>query len=148
LGWEYSYGWAHFLTYGLGKDWLLAHPGLLTWNALDYFDRVHADGGWIVHAHPFREKVELVHLFPNKVDAVEIVNAGRPDDANRHALDFAASFGLPRTAGSDIHSTREARLCGVKSPRRFADAGDYRAALKTGEAVLFDDPLAALLPPG
>ena len=26
FGWEYSLDWAHFLTYGLGKDWLLAHP--------------------------------------------------------------------------------------------------------------------------
>ena len=35
--WEYSYGWAHFLTYGLDKDWLLAQPDLLEWDILAYF---------------------------------------------------------------------------------------------------------------
>ncbi len=139
FGWEYSSDWAHFLTYGLGKDWLLANPDLLTWNLLRYFDRVHADGGSIVHAHPFREGVELVQLVPDRMDAIEVVNCGRPDDANRHALDFAASFDLPRTAGSDIHSTKQKRLCGVACSRRLMEARDYIAAVKSGEAVLFDD---------
>ena len=143
LGWEYSYGWAHLLTYGLGRDWLLAHPDLLAWNVLDYLDRVHADGGVIVHAHPFREGVEPVTLFPSKVDAVEVVNGGREADCNRHARDFALSFGLPQTAGSDIHSTRQTRLCGIRCTRRLTGGGDYLAALRAGEAIGFDATLPA-----
>jgi hypothetical protein len=138
LGWEFGNGWAHYLTYGLGKDWLLAHPDMLTWKLLPYFDRVHADGGGIVHAHPFREKVDVIELVPGRIDGVEVINPGRPDDANRHALDFANSFGLPRTAGSDIHSTDQKRLCGVTLSRRLADGRDYMAALKAGEATVFD----------
>ena len=34
FGWEYSYGWAHFLTYGLGKNWLLANPDVLSWELI------------------------------------------------------------------------------------------------------------------
>jgi len=139
FGWEYSYGWAHFLTYGLGKDWLLAVPDLLKWDLLNYLDRVHEDGGSVVHAHPFREGVEIVQLVPAKVDAVEIVSAGRSDESNRHAFDFATSFNLPQTAGSDIHQVGQKRLCGVVSSRRLSDARDYVAAIKSGEAVLFDD---------
>ena len=139
FAWEYSYGWAHFLTYGLGKDWLLANPDMLSWEVLDYFDRVHADGGSIVHAHPFRENIEMVHLFPGKVDAVEIINAERTNESNRHALDFAVSYGLPRTAGSDIHSIRQKRLCGVTSPRRLSGGIDYMAEIRNGEAIMFDD---------
>lgn len=138
LGWEYSHGWAHLLTYGLGKDWLLAHPDLLAWNVLDYLDRVHADGGVVVHAHPFREGVEPVTLFPARVDAIEVANAGRDADCNRHARDFALSFGLPQTAGSDIHSTRQTRLCGIRCTRRLTGGGDYLAALRAGEAIGFD----------
>jgi hypothetical protein len=138
FGWEYSYGWAHFLTYGLDRDWLLAHPDLLAWDVVTYFDRVRADGGGIVHAHPFRDGIDLVHLAPGKVDAIEVVNAGRSDDANRHALDLAASFTLPRTAGSDIHATTQKRLCGVTCPRRLAGGRDYMAAVASGEAALFD----------
>ncbi len=141
FGWEYSYGWAHFLTYGLGKDWLLAHPDLLAWDVLAYLDRVRADGGFIVHAHPFREKVDMVQLVPGKVDAIEVVSAARPDDSNRHALDFAASFGLPRTAGSDIHSTQQQRLCGISSARKLSGGSDYIAALRSGKAAIFDDTL-------
>lgn len=141
FGWEYSYGWAHFLTYGLGTDWLLAHPQLLDWNVLEYFDQVHAGGGSIVHAHPFREHVDIVQLIPEKTDAVEIVNATRTDEANRHALDFATSYGLPTTAGSDIHTTRQRRLCGIATSQRLAGGDDYMAALSAGDATVFTELL-------
>lgn len=139
FGWEYSLGWSHFLTYGLGKDWLLANPDLLKLDLLDYLDLVHKDGGSIVHAHPFREGVDLVHLVPNKVDAIEIINGCRSDDANLHASDFATSFDLPRTAGSDIHEVGQKRLCGIVSSQRLSHARDYVAAIKSGEATIFDD---------
>jgi len=138
FAWEYSYDWAHFLTYGLGRDWLLANPDLLSWDLLRYFERVHADGGAIVHAHPFREKVEIVQLVPGLVDAVEVHNGGRGDECNRHALDYANSFGLPKVAGSDIHSIKQKRLCGMSFPRRLKDARDYMAGVKSGAGAIID----------
>lgn len=140
FAWEYSHGWAHYLTYGLGKAWLLTHPDVLDWDLAAYFDRVHADGGAIVHAHPFRERVDVVELIPGKTDAVEVLNAGRAEESNRHARDFAVSFGLPQTAGSDIHRAGPAsrRLCGVSSPRRLSGPRDYIAALTAGDLSLFD----------
>ncbi len=139
FAWEYSDAHGHFLTYGLGKEWLLDHSDLLMWDGLDYFDRVHADGGMIVHAHPFREKVDIVHLIPGRTDAVEIVNAGRPDDANRHAADYARSFGLPETAGSDIHAVGRPRQCGIEVSQPLTGGKDYLAALNAGDVVLFDE---------
>lgn len=142
FGWEYSYGWAHFLTYGLGKDWLLSHPDLMGWDLMKYFDKVHADGGFIVHAHPFREGVDLVHLVPGKTDAVEVVNGGRAEEFNRHARDYAVSHGLHATAGSDIHSTKQRRLCGISCGVRIKDAYDYIAALRSGKIEIFDENAA------
>jgi predicted metal-dependent phosphoesterase TrpH len=139
FGWEYGGGWLHLITYGLGKDWLLANPDVLEWDLLSYLDRVHEDGGSIVHAHPFREGVETVQLVPTKVDAVEVLNAARSNESNRHALDFATSFDLPHVAGSDIHHAGQKRLCGVLTSRRLTDARDYVAAVKSAETVLFDD---------
>jgi len=139
FAWEYSYGWAHFLTYGLDKQWLLDHPDLLDWHVLDYFDRVHADGGFIVHAHPFRENVDLVHLVPNKTDAVETINPNRPDLANYQAQQFAAAFNLPQTAGSDIHATNQSRLAGITTTHRLTHARDYLPALISGQATPFDE---------
>lgn len=137
LCWEYYYGWAHFLTYGLGREWLLDNPDLFSWEVTEYFDRVHADGGWIVHAHPFREKIEHVHLFPGKVDAVEVVNTGRDDQHNRYALDYAVSFNLPRTMGSDTHSIHKKRLAGVSSQQPLVDGNDYMRSILAGELELF-----------
>jgi len=138
FAWEYSCGWAHYLTYGLGKDWLLDHPDLLAWDPLTYFDRVHADGGGIVHAHPFREQVEIVQLIPTKTDAVEVVNPGRPDEANRHARDYALSFALPQTARLGYPLDIRQRLCGVTTSQRLAGGRDYLAALGAGDAAIFD----------
>lgn len=138
FGWEYGRGSTHLLTYGLGRDWLLAHPDLLTWPLTDYCDRVRADGGCIVHAHPFRDGVTVVELIPSKIDAVEVLNACRTDDANRHARDFAASFGLPQTAGSDIHRVAQKRLCGITLPCRLNRINDYRDHLVAGTATPFD----------
>lgn len=139
FAWEHGFGWTHLLTYGLPKEWLLDHPDMLEWEDLEYIERVQADGGGIVHAHPFREHQDRVLLFPGKVDAIEVLNACRPDEVNRHAREFAASFGLPQTAGSDIHSIHQQRLCGVAVSQRLRDGRDYLDALKTGTAEIFDD---------
>ena len=138
FAWEYSHGWAHFLTYGLDKDWLLANHDILSWDLMDYFKRVHDAGGIIIHAHPFREGVDLVHLVPMATDAVEVRNGGRPDKNNQHALDYARSFNLPQAAGSDIHKFNVPRLYGMAFPRRLRDSRDYVAAVKAGEGQIFE----------
>ncbi|NLE68093.1 MAG: histidinol phosphatase [Lentisphaerae bacterium] len=138
FGWEYSHGWAHFLTYGLDQAWLLANPDLLSWDLLRYCDRVHEGGGSVVHAHPFREGVDIVKLVPDYVDAVEVLNGGRSDAYNRHALDYASSFALPKAAGSDIHSIGCRRLCGMDFARRLSCGRDYMAAVKSGEGLIIE----------
>ncbi len=140
FGWEYGSGWVHLLTYGLDQDWLVANPEVLSWDLLHYCDRVHGDGGSIVHAHPFREGVDIVQVLPGHVDAVEVLNSGRDDESNRHALDYANSFGLPKVAGSDIHSIECKRLCGMGFSRRLRDAHDYATAIKAGEGVIIEMP--------
>jgi hypothetical protein len=137
FAWEYSFHWAHFLTYGLTKEWLLDNPDLFSWNIIDYFDHVHADGGLVVHAHPFRERVEHIHLFPTKIDAVEVLNMGRDGVHNRYAHDFAVSYCLPQTAGSDIHVARPDNLAGVEIGRRLTGSLDYAEAVLAGETKNF-----------
>lgn len=139
FAWECHLGWVHLLTYGLDRDWLLAHPDLLEWDIVRYCRQVRDDGGGIVHAHPFREWGDIFYqLIPGRTDAVEILSAARTDEENRHARDYAASFGLPGAAGTDIHTTSWQRRCGVRSSRRLKDGRDYIAALKSGDAVSFD----------
>ena len=138
FAWEYSCGWAHFLTYGLGADWLLAHPDLLQWSAGDYFDRVHEAGGIIVHAHPWRlTDNPLMRMFPEKTDAVEVINAGRAPEQNRQAADYARSFGFAVTAGSDIHATKTPRRAGVLTDHRLKDGADFAKAVLERKVKIF-----------
>ncbi len=122
----------------MDQDWLLANPDLLSLDLLTYFNRVHADGGSIVHAHPFRENIEIVQLVPHHVDAIEVLNGGRNDACNHHAFDYATSSGLPKVAGSDIHSIEMKRLYGMAFPRRLNGARDYMQAIKAGEGSIIE----------
>jgi len=106
FGWEYSYFGTDFITLGLGTDWLLEHPDVLSWPPEEYLDRVRAEGGFVIHAHPFREAwyVKAIRLMPTRVDAVEIVNTSHEDPAfNRRAKWYAEEFGLTAVGGSDAH---------------------------------------------
>jgi len=141
FGWEYGYGWAHFLIYGLGKDWLLANPDQLSWGVVEYFQRVHEAGGYITHAHPFRERVDIVNLIPDHVDAIEVINGGRSDICNQRSLDYARGIKLPQTAGTDIHSFSPKRRCGMIFPRRLKDGRDFMQAVLNGEGTLFDETI-------
>lgn len=141
FGWEYTYQGADFLTYGLTEAWLLSHPDLLNWSLNDYLDCAHADGAFIVHAHPFREAgyIPMIHLNPRREDAVETDNASMPDEINDRAEWYAGSFGLPHFAGSDMHSDNRPRLCGISSRVRFRSVSELVWAFEKGEYTLFDD---------
>ena len=140
FAWEYSYGWAHFLTYGLPPAWLYAHPDVLDWPVAQYLETVRRDGGYIVHAHPMRKTGNpVMPVIPALTDAVEIVNGGRSDEENERGAAYARAFSLPVTAGSDIHVTAAARHAGVLSEERFTDGAAYARAVIGGRVTLFCD---------
>jgi hypothetical protein len=108
FGWEYCYHATEFLTYGLNKEWLLAHPEVLSWGVEEYLARARADGGFIIHAHPFREAPYIwkTRLFPDHTDAVEAINMRNPDVSfDQRAYNYAKENGLAMTSGSDAHDT-------------------------------------------
>jgi len=122
-GWEYSYHGNDFLIYGLGMDWLLAHPEPSDLSLQAYLRQVRSDGGYVVHAHPFREAsyIDYIRLLPRDVDGVEIWNAEQPDFVNRLAAQYAENYGLPAFAGSDNHSGRQKKLAGICAPIRYKE---------------------------
>ena len=141
FGWEYSCrSGMDFLTYGLGKEWLAAHDRLTELSPRAYCELVHREGGFIVHAHPFREAsyIEMIRLMPRNVDAVEVINAGRTDFENRMADEYADNYSLMKFAGSDIHSIPQNKLYGLKFKKRLTCAGDMAEAVKNDKAEIFD----------
>ncbi|NLU41931.1 MAG: histidinol phosphatase [Firmicutes bacterium] len=139
FGWEYTERGAHFVTFGLDKQWLLDHPNLLELSFHEYCTLVHSDGGFIIHAHPFRleEWISEICLFPKDVDAVEVINACRTDFQNRLADQYADNFGLPKVAGSDNHFGPLERLAGIEVARRLAGVNDMINAIKSGQVECF-----------
>ena len=135
FGWEYGYYHTDLLTYGLDKQFLLDNPDILSWGLEEYAFRVHSRGGLITHAHPFREAyyIDQIRLFPDLVDAVEVINAGNSSSAyNRKALLYAERHGLPQTSGSDAHAVRPILGAGIAADRRIESVSDYISMIRSG----------------
>ena len=144
FGWEAGYGGPEFLVYGLDKQWLLTHPEIRDATVEEQLQLVHAGGGIISQAHPYREAwyIKEIRTYPDFVDAVEGVNAShsslkkeeRHPEFNERALAYAKEHNLPLTAGSDQHSTLMLRG-GMVFPGKLADIHDFGRAVLNREAV-------------
>ncbi|MCD7771641.1 MAG: PHP domain-containing protein [Oscillospiraceae bacterium] len=136
FGWEYAYRGTELLTYGLDKQFLLDHPELDNMELPAYCDLVHSCGGFVVHAHPFREAgyLDTIRLFPRKVDGVEAVNASHRDpEFDRRAQMYAEAYGIPMSGGSDTHTTWSFPGGGIVLDKPLEDAHDYLKRLQNDE---------------
>ena len=135
FGLEYSFGGDEALVYGIDKQWLYEHPDMGTWSRRKLFDEVDAAGGCVVHAHPFRVRSYTTHIWLNSnVHAIEAFNAGNNPQDDLYGIAFAKQFGLPATAGSDIHQIaqyRPERLYGVAFDKPWTSIVDYVKAIRT-----------------
>lgn len=140
FGFEYCYDAADFLVYNLDKEWLKAHPDIDKWEPRKAFAAMRADGGFIIHAHPFRERdyINHIHLFPRDVDGVEVMNGGQKDFPlmNERAEVYAMMYELPKTSGSDGHHADALKMCGVEAPMRIKEPTDYLKLMQTGRLTL------------
>ena len=153
FGWEYSYwykgkcgkscGGNDFLTYGLDKAWLLAHPEIINLELPEYCDFIHENGGFIIHAHPFRESdyIDMIRLVPKFVDGVEVLNSSRPDGENRIAEIFADFYGLPKTSGSDFHSMERQWISGIETEEKITSPYDMLKLIKENKVKIFKEEL-------
>lgn len=131
FGWEVSHHGTDLLTYGLDEQWLTEHENcdLLTLN--DYCDLVHKCGGYIVHAHPFREAdyIDYIRLLPRKVDAVETINACRTDFENKMANQYADNYSLQKICGSDNHVGYRERVAALLLDFRAKNSAEIMKAV-------------------
>jgi hypothetical protein len=137
VGWEETFKGDDYLIYGLDKAWLLAHPEAAHWSRKEQFDAVHAAGGCVVQAHPFRavDYIRIIHLAPELVDAVEIANGCNAPEWDALASRYALRVGLPATAGSDIHNVKQfsdGNIFGVYLDKKMETIQDYVAAVRNG----------------
>lgn len=135
FGIEWAWKGTEFLTYGLDKAYLLAHPEMEDWDIPTYLTNVRAAGAYVSHAHPFRQADYLTHaprFFPEYVDAVEVWNCGNAKaEYNDQALSYAEKYGLAQTAGSDGHDAREMRGGGMRFFTEMETIWDFIRAVRT-----------------
>ncbi len=141
FGWEASYGGTDFLTYGLSPHWLLENEKIMEMPYWDYLNYVRDQGGFVVHAHPFREAEYIrggIKLKPRSVDAVEIINANRTDFENKMAREYAKNYGIAPLAGSDNHAGYgQKKLAGIKTKERIESIIDFVDIIQSGNYKIF-----------
>lgn len=144
FAWEFSYQGSDFLTYGLDKHWLLENPQVVNLDICDYLDFIHQNGGFVIHAHPFRERnyIKKMTLVPFEVDAVEVINGGhRPEESifNKRAKAYAESYGLPFTVGSDAHSADSPPATALITNTRIESSNNLFEIIRNGNYILSPD---------
>lgn len=140
FGLEYGFFATEVLTYGVDMDFLISHPEIDNMPIDRYCDLVHSCGGFIVHAHPFREAsyISTIRLYPHKVDGVEIYNCNNRDDYNSRAEWYADSYSLPVTGGSDSHHFWCHPNGGVETEEKFETPLDYLEVMKAGKLKILE----------
>ena len=140
LGVEISYYGTDFIIIGLDKNWFLAHPEIATMEKSKELDFLRENGAFIIQAHPFRERyyIDHIRLFPEKIDAIEVINSTDTDFQNENADIIAERYNKLKTAGSDNHSASKAlKLSGVETEIPLKSENDYVEFLKAGKIRLF-----------
>ena len=134
FGFEDNYQGSEFLIYGLDKDWIRKNPDLRIWTPWEEYEHVHGDGGYMVQAHPFRERNYLrgFGLYPMYTDAVEGINSSQSRIMNERAIWYAKQFDKPLTAGSDVHGIPNVGG-GMLTQKRIRTIEDYISMVKNRE---------------
>ncbi|MBQ8201174.1 MAG: PHP domain-containing protein [Clostridia bacterium] len=109
FGWEESFDGDDYLVYGLDKQFMLDHPEMEHWSRKDQYEAVHAAGGCVIQAHPFRMRgyIQAIHLGDRFADGVEIANAGNTPAQDVYAAHYARQHQLYTITGSDNHRSHE-----------------------------------------
>jgi predicted metal-dependent phosphoesterase TrpH len=133
FGIEHAHGGGQeVLVYGIDLEFLLAHPEIEAANLKEFSALVHAAGGLVIQAHPYRYGGWEVPVRLDLVDGIEVYNAGdRAEDGDRLALTVARLTGCLMTSGSDFHRVNSVNFAkaGIVFSRRVRDSLDFVDAL-------------------
>lgn len=145
FGWETSYEGEDFLIYGLDRRWLKAHPEIITWNQAEQYRQIHAAGGLVVQAHPFRERDYQweVKIHPHHCDAFEVANCGNLPYMDALAYEYARKHRILMTSGSDLHNASQylpASQYALMTEQPLNSEQDYVRLIQSGTGFSFSAP--------
>lgn len=128
-----------YIVLGITPDWLKAHPEIRDIDRINFFEKVRNAGGFIIQAHPFRERFYIsdIRLALDYVDAIEVLNIGDELKHSRRAYEYAKNVGIPMTAGSDIHSIINfPTVAGVALENKISSIEELIDAIKSGKTQI------------
>lgn len=148
---DVHFGWEHYvgrgkeiLTYGIDLDFLLRNPDIPELSVEAYCDRVHAFGGYVAQAHPYRMRPDIDaswQPFIHCLDGIEVYNAANGSCQNAKAMLLAVAHPeLGRLSGADCHRIGEkVGAAGLAFERRLKTKEDLVSALFAKEGKLIAD---------
>lgn len=128
FGWEQNFEGDEYLIYGLDKQFMLDHPEMEHWTRREQLESVHAAGGCVIQAHPFRMRgyLNAIRLGDVLADGVEVANAGNTPAQDAYAMRYALRKGLYTITGSDNHrSSEHSTLFGVGLDAKLESSADF-----------------------
>ena len=131
------------LIYGITPEVIKAHPELKTASAERYAEIIHAEGGLIYQAHPYRARSYVSRPYPleclNMLDGIESYNAGNEPEWNEQAKALADKLDLACVGGSDAHKVGTAGRAGIASCERIKSNEDLVRILKSREYTVLEN---------
>lgn len=141
-GWELTYqdNAEDYLTLGLSPQFLYDHPWLERYDIEKYRDAVHAAGGILVRAHPYRRAWYIKKPYVERegiADAIEVFNGGNSSqEENDMALAYAQKHNMPMTGGSDAHHVDETARGYIALKKKAESYAELCEAIRTGKAIV------------
>ena len=141
-GWELTYqdNAEDYLTLGLSQQFLYDHPWLERYDIEKYRDAVHAAGGILVRAHPYRRAWYIKKPYVERegiADAIEVFNGGNSSqEENDMALAYAQKHNMPMTGGSDAHHVDETARGYIALEKKAESYAELCEAIRTGKAIV------------
>ena len=128
------------LIYGITPDLIATHPELKSGKTEQYVEVVHAFGGLVYQAHPYRARNYVMKPYPleclSMLDGIEVYNAANKPEWNECAQQLADDLSLACIGGSDGHSVQSAGLSGISVNERIKTNEDLVRVLKSGKYVV------------
>ena len=140
---EGVYDGREILLYGITPELIAAHPELKKAPAEKYAEVVHAAGGLVYQAHPYRARHYNAKPFPleclDLLDGIEVYNAGNEPEWNESAQRLADEKGLACVAGSDAHKIGTGGRAGIATSERIRSNEDLVRVLKSRDYIILKD---------
>ena len=137
---EHVGGGREILLYGITPELIASHPELKRASAETYAEIIHAAGGLVYQAHPYRARHYVTCPYPleclDQLDGIEVYNASNDPEWNESAQRLADELDLACVAGSDGHKIQTAGRAGIATKERMRTNEDLVRILKSRNYVI------------